>query len=195
MVPGHEIKRGTCEPCTGNYYRVNPNPLTLGDGAAHASRFLWFEDNSNSDLGSSGKQRLPEKARTRWPLNVYIYTYIYIYIYINIYVIPCRPINRRRRGCTYVYMHVYVCIVSVVIPPNLLPTRGRANPYKEDSISECKGDVLLDSGYPRRTSRYRRRPGLLPRCLFWSAGHALAPSAQRRFLSSALSFCGVRCMT
>ena len=33
----------------------------------------------------------------------------------------------------------------------------------------------------RRTSRYRRRPGLLLRCLFWSSGHALAPLVPVRF--------------
>jgi len=43
-------------------------------------------------------------------------------------------------------------------------------------------------------SWYRRRPGLLPRCNFWSSAHALAPLAPGRFLSSALSLCGVSCM-
>ena len=39
-----------------------------------------------------------------------------------------------------------------------------------------------------------QRKHLLPRCLFWSSGHALSPLAPERLFCPALSFCGVNCM-
>jgi len=43
-------------------------------------------------------------------------------------------------------------------------------------------------------SRHRQRPGLLPRYLFWSSGHALSPLTSERVFRPALSVCGVSCI-
>jgi len=97
--------------------------------------------------------------------------------------------------CIFIYIHTVDSLDSsalavasscaTVSARNLAAPASRANSALKKRKKQKKGAPINNKIYfedlpGRKTRRYRRRPGLLPRCLFWSPGASavLSPCAQ-----------------